>query len=78
MDKLIWCLRYQHADFSKYIFADETTLRLCDVPIYQWRKASSYPDAYPCSEKYAAKLNVWSGISFRGATQFAVHIDIIF
>ncbi len=68
----MWCLRYQNADFSKYFFVDETSVRKGDIPIYHWRKAQTYPEAFKCSDKFSGKVNVWGGISFKGASKFAV------
>jgi transposase len=71
-DRLIWCLKYQNCNFENYVFVDETTCRLWDMPIYHWRKPASYPDTIPCTEKDRKKVNVFGGISFKGCTNFAV------
>ena len=59
---------------TRYIFLDETRVRLFDLPIYHWRERSRYPNSIPSTDKYRKKLNVWAGISFKGPTPFAVTI----
>ena len=75
LQRYIWCLTNQETDFSKYIFLDETTVRLWDVPLYHWRQRSRYPNSIPSTDKFRRKLNVWAGISFQGSTPFAVIIS---
>ncbi len=72
LNRFNWCLTYENADFSKYVFVDETSVRLWDLPLYHWRLQSSYPEAIPMTEKYRNKLNVWGGFSYKGLTRFAV------
>ncbi len=70
--RLLWCLKYRNADFSKYIFTDETMIRLWDLPLYHCRLRNSRPEAIPCTTKYRKKVNVCGGISFKGPTPFKV------
>ena len=70
--RLIWCLRYKDMDFKDYVFVDETTLIVFEKPRYQLRLPSSRPEAVPCTSKWESKIHVWGGISFKGATDFAV------
>ena len=71
--RLLWCLKHRNTDFSKYIFIDETTIRLWDLPLYHWRLPTSTPDTIPCTSKYRDKVNICGGISFKGATNFKLH-----
>ena len=73
MLRYLWCLNYQKADFSKYVFVDETMVRIGDAPLYHYRLPCEYPDSLPCSSKFRQKVNVWGGISYKGATEFAVN-----
>ena len=72
LNRLNWCLTYQDTDFKNYVFVDETSVRLWDLPLYHWRLRGSYPQAVPMTEKYRKKLHVWGGISHKGLTRFAV------
>jgi hypothetical protein len=74
LNRLNWCLTHENTDFSNYVFVDETSVRLWDLPLYHWRLKSSYPNAIPMTEKYRRKLNVWGGFSYKGLTRFAVSI----
>ena len=77
LSRLIWCKHHKNTDFSKFIFVDETTVRLNDKPLYHWRQKSSLPRSFGCSNKFnRKKINVWVGISFNGVTDFAVSIKI--
>ena len=70
--RFIWCQTYKGTDFSKYIFLDETLIRLWDLPLYHCRLPRSYPRAMPCTSKYRKKVNICGGISFKGPTPFMV------
>ncbi len=72
LNRLKWCLTHQYTDFSNWVFVDETTVRLWDLPLYHWRLRSSRPEAIPMTEKYRNKLNVWGGMSHKGLSRFAV------
>ena len=43
--------KYKDTDWSKYIFTDETMIRLWDLPLYHCRLPNSYPKAIPCTSK---------------------------
>lgn len=73
LERLVWCLKNKNTDFSRYIFVDETTIRVFDRPLYHVRYPTKYPKSLPCSSKFEAKLNIWGGISVQGATEFAVN-----
>jgi len=70
--RLEWCLKHRNTDFSKFIFVDETTIRLWDLPLYHWRLRGSRPDDIPCTSKFRDKVNICGGISFKGTTEFKV------
>ena len=72
LQRYIWCLTHQNTDFTKYIFLDETTVRLWECPLYHWRKTARYPNTIPSTDKYRKKLNVWAEISCQRSTPFAV------
>ena len=58
--------------FQNYIFADETTVRLLEIPLYHIRKRGSRPTSHSSTAKIRAKINIWAGISYHGATPFVV------
>ncbi|RNA24864.1 hypothetical protein BpHYR1_040666 [Brachionus plicatilis] len=62
---------FQNFEFTNYIFVDETTIRLSERPIYHLKYPAKYPANIPSTSKYEGKLNIWAGISFKGATNFA-------
>ncbi|CAF0953586.1 unnamed protein product [Brachionus calyciflorus] len=72
LERLIWCQRYLKCDFEDYIFVDETTAVVYEKPLYHLRYPSSRPEAFPCTSKFECKIHVWAGISFQGATNFAL------
>ena len=74
MLRLMWCQKYKDADFSKYIFVDETMIKLWDLPLYHCRLRARYPRGVPCTIKYRSKVNICGGISFKGPTPFLVYI----
>ena len=53
------------------MFVDETTIRILELPLYQVREKGE-PAGINSTSKYRLKLNIWGGISYRGATPFAV------
>lgn len=70
MERLNWCLQHQNVDFSRHIFVDETMVRVFQVPTHHSRRPCSRPVAFSETDKFRAKVNVWGGISYRGATKF--------
>jgi hypothetical protein len=75
LQRYLWCRRHRNTNFYNYIFADETTVRLLDIPLYHSRKRASRPSACPSSAKIRAKINIWAGISYHGATPLIVSTD---
>lgn len=75
LQRYLWCRRHRNTNFYNYIFADETTVRLLDIPLYHSRKRGSRPPACPSSAKIRAKINIWAGISYHGATPLIVSTD---
>lgn len=70
--RYIWCKTYENTNFDDYLFVDETTVRILDVPLYQSRKRCGRPQAQSCTSKYRLKVNIWGGISHKGPTPFVV------
>lgn len=66
-------MQYKNQVFSRYIFVDETTVRLDESPLYHHRKPSKHPRSLPKTTKFRRKINIWGGISFKGPTLFAVN-----
>lgn len=70
MQRLAWCLANQNNDFLNYVFIDETTIRIEELPLYHIRE-KGIPEAHTkISEKERLKLNIWGGISSCGVTEF--------
>jgi hypothetical protein len=67
-----WCKNNVTNNFENYVFVDETTVRVLEVPLYHLRKRTSRPEAIPHTAKQRLKINIWGGISYKGATPFAV------
>ena len=67
-----WCKNNVMNNFENYVFVDETTVRVLEVPIYHLRKAKSRPETISHTVKQRLKVNIWGGISSKGATPFAV------
>ena len=38
LQRYLWCRRHRNTNFYNYVFADETTIRLLEVLLYQSRK----------------------------------------
>ena len=72
--RLQWCLKHRNSDFSRYVFADETMIRLWDLPLYHWRLVTSHPEAIPSTAKGRKKVNIWGAISFKGPSK---HVNIV-
>ncbi len=74
-DKLrryLWCKSNMNTDFDNFIFVDETTIRVAQLPLYHVRQKSSTPQAQCVSNKKRFKVNLWGGISKKGSTPFIV------
>ena len=72
LSRLNWCLRNINNDFENYLFVDETTVRVMEVPLYHVRLPNQLPESIPLRSKLRLKLNVWGGISLKGACPFVV------
>lgn len=68
----MWCQKYINADLYNYVFVDETSIRLWDLPLYHVRLPSKKPLTFPSTRKDRKKVNIWGGISYEGPTKFAV------
>lgn len=71
-----WCKNNEKNNFRNYLFADESTVRVLEVPLYHLRKKNSRPQPIPHTAKARLKMNIWGGISYKGATPFAVCFQI--
>lgn len=58
LNRLIWCQNYRNNSFENHIFVDETTIRLFETPLYNWRYPSTYPHAFNNTSKFRQKLNI--------------------
>ena len=67
-----WCKNNANNSFTDYLFSDESTVRVLEVPLYHLRKKSSRPETIPHTAKARLKVNIWGAISYKGATPFAV------
>ena len=80
LSNAVKALRYQRCknnetnDFKNYLFSDETTVRVLEVPLYHLRKKNSHPDTIPHTAKQRLKIIIWGRISYIGATPFAVSL----
>jgi hypothetical protein len=73
-DRLNWCLLNRNNTFDDYCFADESFIRILEVPLYHLRIPCSAPNIAPVgdSNKYRAKVNIWGAISRHGQSNFVV------
>ena len=62
LQRYIWCRQHINTNFKDYVFADETTVRILEIPLYHTRKKGERPDAH-CST---------SKIRMKGPTPFVV------
>ena len=63
-----------HNTFRKYIFAEETSVRVGLVPLYGWRPRATYPETIPHDCISGLKVHVWGVISWTVPSEFAVKI----
>lgn len=70
MQRLAWCLQNVNNDFLNYLFVDETTIRIEELPLYHVRERGIPQSHFKAIEKEKLKLNIWGGISKCGVTQF--------
>jgi hypothetical protein len=56
----LWCINNKDNNFKNYIFADKTTVRVIDVPLFQSRLRGSRASV-PVSTKIKLKINIWGG-----------------
>ena len=78
LQRYLWCRRHRNTNFNNYIFADETTVRILEIPLYHSRKRGTNPAAHSSTAKIRAKINIWGGISYQGPTPFVVKYIIVF
>ena len=70
--RYLWCKKNENENFEDFLFVDETTVRILDIPLYHVRKPSGRPVAQKCTSKYRLKVNIWGGISSKRSTPFVV------
>jgi hypothetical protein len=68
----MWCIQHQHTNFNDYVFADETTIRVLEVPLYHSRRKNERPHAISSNSKIRLKVNIWGAISYKGPSPFLV------
>jgi hypothetical protein len=73
-DRLNWCLANIDNDFENWVFVDETSVWINEVPLYHHRHSDSHPDPAGFSSGLKVKINVWGAISSRGSSNFTVHL----
>ncbi len=84
LQRYLWCRRHKNTNFENYIFVDESTVRILEIPLYHSRKRATRPAAHSSTSKIRAKINIWGGISYQGPTPFIVrhlfcfHINYLF
>ena len=79
MKRVCWVFENEKNYFGKYIFADESKIVINSVPLYHYRKPSSYRECVPTETFiYPVKINVWEAISKKGACHFEVKVKMIF
>ena len=71
IDRYNWCIGNINNDFGKLIFVDETSIWI-QPPIHHMRQQGTYPVCINLLNNTREKLNLWGGISMRGATLFKV------
>ena len=71
-DRLNWCLGNINNDFSNWVFVDETSFWINEVPLYHHRHPNSNPEFAGFSSGLKIKINVWGAISCKGSSRFVV------
>lgn len=71
--RLDWCDANKNNDFHDYVFVDETSIWVNELPLYHMRRSGTDPETIASTTNSRGKLNVWGGISFRGATDVSVN-----
>ena len=70
-ERLNWCLQNENNDFLYHIFIDESKISNNHCKVYHIRKKATLPKCIIMNH-VTFKLNIWGGISKRGATDFVV------
>jgi hypothetical protein len=74
-DRLNWCLEHIDCNFDYHIFVDESKIMINHCKLYHMGQKATYPECIILNN-FHAKLNIWGGISKRGATSFVVYFLI--
>ena len=59
LQRYIWCLKHEHTNSEDYVFADETAIRILEVPLYHTRRKGERPQAICKTTKIRLKLNLY-------------------
>ena len=71
LERLNWCLMHERNSFDYWVFVDESKITNNHCKFYHIRKKQARPDCIILT-RATFKLNIWGGISKRGATEFVV------
>jgi hypothetical protein len=72
-ERLEWCQRNRDNEFEYFVFIDESKLMNNNCKLYHIRKKATLPECIIINH-VTVKLNIWGGISKRGATEFVVSL----
>lgn len=67
-----WCLQNRNNNFDNYLFIDESKIDINICQFYHSRLRNTYPTPMNITSNRRGKLNLWAGISRRGATPIVV------
>ena len=60
--RYLWCKKNENENFEDFLFVDETTVRILDIPLYHVRKPSGRPVAQKCTSKYRHSKHMGEGV----------------
>jgi hypothetical protein len=73
-DRYNWCVGNKNNDFADFVFTDESSVWVNQLPLYHMRMAGTHSQCLESRSNSRIKLNVFGGISVRGPTNFQVMI----
>ena len=71
-DRFDWCVGNLNNEFYNFVFVDETSVWVNQMPLYHMRQSGTSPEGLVSASNARYKLHVWGGISLRGPTSFFV------
>lgn len=77
-ERLAWCIENRYNSFENFIFFDESKLKFDDCPLFVSRLPGRYPNPAGTRNDHLLSVNIWGGISAKGATQFIVKLEIFY